>query len=64
MAKKIRIDSEACIGCGACAGMRPDVFALEDQGEGMRAHVIAQPEDEHGIEECILSCPVGAISHE
>ncbi len=62
MAKKIEVDTGRCIGCGACAGMRPDVFALENTTEGARAHVLTQPVDENGIEEVINSCPVGAIS--
>lgn len=64
MAKKIEIDTSRCIGCGACAGMRPDVFALENTAEGAKAHVLAQPSEENGIDEIINSCPVGAISHD
>ena len=30
--KKICVDKEKCIGCGACEGMEPDVFELGDDG--------------------------------
>ena len=30
--KKIIVDKNKCIGCGACEGFEPDVFELNDEG--------------------------------
>ena len=62
MSKKIIIDGELCVGCGACASLCPEVFELQDDG---KAKVI----NEEGCEKCncdivINSCPVGVIKIE
>jgi len=59
MAKKIAVDQELCIGCGACANLCPEVFRLQDDG---KSEVI----NEEGCKKCdcevvVNSCPVGAI---
>lgn len=62
MSKKIIIDEELCVGCGACASLCPEVFELQDDG---KAKVI----NEEGYEKCncdivVNSCPVGVIKIE
>ena len=59
MSKKIQIDQELCIGCGACVNLCPDVFELQDDG---KSKVIK----EDGCNNCdcemvVNSCPVGCI---
>ncbi len=62
MAKKVSINKDLCIGCGACTGICPSVFAISDDG---KADVIAQPaEGDTSAEEAVSSCPVGAIDFE
>ena len=57
MAKKVRIDRDACIGCGLCVSVMPEVFEFDDEG---KAHVHAQPAA--GVEvDVAKDCPVGAI---
>ena len=62
MAKKIEVDQELCIGCGACVNLCPEVFELQDDG---KSRVIKQK----GCKDCdcemiVNSCPVGAIRTE
>jgi ferredoxin len=56
---KAKINKDACIGCGLCAGMHADVFAIDDDG---KAKLIG--EDEAAIEDAVANCPVGAIEIE
>lgn len=59
--KKLFIDPEVCIGCGACEVTAPEYFELGNEG-------IATPKqnyneaDKEIIEEAIENCPVKAIS--
>ena len=55
----VKVDKDACIGCGLCAGMCPDVFALGDDG---KAEVVG--DDVDAAQDAMGSCPVGAISEE
>lgn len=55
---KIVVDKEKCIGCGLCASMCGEVFAMGNDG---KASVKAQ-KDIACVKEAIESCPVSAIS--
>jgi ferredoxin len=63
MGRKVVIDEECCVGCGACAELCPDIFEMNEE-EG-KAHVIL-PEGggEECIEEAITMCPDECISWE
>lgn len=53
----VKIDREACIGCGACASLCPHNFNLADDG---KAEVISQ-EIISCTKEAADSCPVSVI---
>lgn len=53
----IKIDQEACIGCGACEALCSHNFKLADDG---KAEVISQ-EIINCTQEAIDSCPVNVI---
>ena len=55
--KKVKVDSSACIGCGACEGSYPDDFKIGDEGFAVAVSGEAD-------EEAASVCPVGAISVE
>ncbi len=59
MTKKIEVDQELCIGCGACVNLCPEVFELQDDG---KSRVIKKEEcKDCDCEMIVNSCPVGAI---
>lgn len=64
MEKKIVIDTEACMGCGACEGTAPDYFELGDVDGETKARVKKQYDEEgkDDIEAAIDGCPAQAIS--
>jgi ferredoxin len=58
MVTRVRLDSNACIGCVACT--RCGNFEM---GQDMKAHVVrSEVKDEKCVLEAIANCPVGAIS--
>lgn len=62
MAKKITVDQEKCIGCGACAALCPEVFEM---GEDGKSHVKnAAACEKSDCQGALEGCPVQAISWE
>ena len=60
--KKIVIDKNKCLGCGACVAFAPKSFKLGDDG---KAQPVEPPGDgEAAIKEAIDNCPVTAIRRE
>ncbi|HHT66817.1 MAG TPA: ferredoxin [Erysipelotrichaceae bacterium] len=55
--KRVVIDANECIMCGACVGSYPDDFEFSDEG-------VAIPITGEADEESVDVCPVGAISFE
>lgn len=55
--KRVVIDANECIMCGACVGSYPDDFEFSDEG-------VAIPITGEAYEESVDVCPVGAISFE
>jgi ferredoxin len=58
MAKTVWVDREACISCGLCVSLVPEVFRFED-GKSQAYNQAGAPEQK--IQECVDGCPVGAI---
>ena len=61
---KTIVDRDACIGCGLCVTICPEVFELDDEDIAV---VIADPvpvESEEDTKEAVESCPTEAISIE
>ncbi|MEM0465700.1 MAG: ferredoxin [Candidatus Pacearchaeota archaeon] len=56
----IKVDTETCIGCGACVSICEEVFEIKDG----KAHVKEGQEKSKAscVKEAVDSCPVNAIS--
>jgi ferredoxin len=60
LGKKLVLDQQACVGCGACTAICPKVFALNDENKAFVKD--AADDSEENIDKAIASCPVQAIS--
>lgn len=58
MEKTVEVDRDACIACGLCVSVAPEVFKLENG-----ASIAYNPKGaaEEIIQQCIDGCPVTAI---
>ena len=60
--KKLIVNTEGCIGCGACVGIEPEHFDFNEDG---LSHVISEENlDSSAIQDAIAACPVQVISLE
>lgn len=58
---KVKVNQDACIGCGACMSIADNVFEMDDQGLS-KTKVNEVPEaDVDAAKEALESCPTGAI---
>jgi ferredoxin len=57
---KITVDSNKCIGCGACVASYPDLMEMD----GDKAKAIKEETDDSSVNELPSACPVQAISLE
>lgn len=58
MAKEPIVDKDACIGCGTCVAVCPNVFQLGDDGKSHVANPkgATEPEIQQGIDSCPVQC--------
>ena len=61
---KVKVNQEACIGCGACLREAGEVFEMNDEGFSSVKVAEITPELEESVRNAIDSCPTGAIEEE
>lgn len=61
---KISVLKDACIGCGACQAIAPDVFEIEDDGLACAKEENCSENNKDDILDASESCPTGAIKVE
>ena len=59
MKRMVTVDRDACISCGLCVSLAPEVFRFEE-GRSAAYNPFGAPEEK--IQQCIDGCPVEAIS--
>lgn len=58
---KVKVNKEACIGCGACAAICDTVFEIDDEGLSVAKVEEVKEEDKQAVIDSVESCPTGAI---
>ncbi len=61
---KVKVVEDACIGCGACASICPDVFEINDEGLSETKVEKVKEELIDEVKDAVDSCPTGAIEIE
>ena len=61
---KVSVLKDACIGCGACQAIAPDVFEIEDDGLACTKEESYSNDNKEDILDASESCPTGAINVE
>ena len=61
---KVKVNSDNCIGCGACAAICGNVFELNDEGISTVINNEVSDNDKDDVKEAIESCPTSAIEEE
>lgn len=59
--KKVKVNQDLCIGCGACQAIADDVFEIDDTGlAAVKNETVAQ-ELEEDVVDAAEGCPTSAI---
>lgn len=61
---KIKVNQDACIGCGACAAIAEDVFEINDEGLSTVKTEEVKEDKVDQVRDAIESCPTSAITEE
>ena len=71
---RVKVNKDACIGCGACAAICDEVFEINDEGlsevkveensENKEEFVSVKEELQDEVRDAADSCPTGAIEVE
>ena len=58
---KIKVNQEACIGCGACCAISENLFEIDDTGLSVAKVDNVDEEHKQSAIDAIDACPTGAI---
>jgi len=61
---KVKVNQEACVGCGACAAVAEGVFEIQDNGQSHEVNKEVPKDLEEVANEAVSVCPTGAIEVE
>lgn len=60
----VKVNRDACIGCGACAAICDSVFEIDDEGISTVVDETVSEENQEEVQDAVDSCPTGAIEVE
>lgn len=58
---KVKVNEEACIGCGACCAIADSVFEIGDEGLSKTKKDEIKEEEKQAVRDASEACPTGAI---
>ncbi len=58
---KVKVNQEACIGCGACTAICDAVFEMNDEGLSTAKVETVEEDKAQEVRDAADSCPTGAI---
>lgn len=58
---KIKVNQDACIGCGACEQIDDELFKINDEGVSKEVSEEVSEDKVENAKEAIEACPTGAI---
>lgn len=61
---KVKVNKDACIGCGACVAICDEVFEMSDGGLSEAKTEEIKDELKDSVQDAVDSCPTGAIENE
>ena len=61
---KVKVNKDACIGCGACSAICDEVFEINDEGLSETKVEEVKEELQDEVRDAADSCPTGAIEVE
>lgn len=61
---KVKVNKDACIGCGACAAICEAFFELDEEGLSKVKKEVVPAEEKQNVQDAKDSCPTGAIETE
>lgn len=61
---KVKVNEDACIGCGACCAIADSIFEIGDNGLSEVKKEEVQEEEKQAVRDAAEACPTGAIKVE
>ena len=58
---EVKVNKDACIGCGACQAVCPEVFELDDDGYAKTIKNEIKDEEKDAVIEASEGCPTSDI---
>lgn len=61
---KVKVNEDACIGCGACCAIADSIFEIGDNGLSEVKEEEVQEDEKQAVRDAAEACPTGAIEVE
>ena len=61
---KVKVNEDACIGCGACCAIADSIFEIGDNGLSEVKKEEVQEDEKQAVRDAAEACPTGVIEVE